>query len=521
MANTDTQGMNTVVDLWDAQTGTNVLASADVSNAVPVSGPSYAPLVDPSGRYVIFLSYATNLTTNALTGGCHLYCRDTELDSTVLVDANTNGVGVGVDPAGYPDFCPGSRLLTFESDDAQDRNHYMNVLVCNLQSNATELASIQSPAISSQSPDGPSVLSSTAAVSLNGQYVAFASDADNLVPNDTNGFREVFVRDLNAGTNILVSADTNGLPAAGVSSEASISGNGQYVVFSSSAASLAPGDANNAVDVFERNLQLGTTTLVSENLSHQGSGNGVGSGSSGSFASQWGWSFSADGSLLVYQTSAAIVAMDTNLVNDVYLYAVVAKTNLLVSQNLTGTGAGDGASDSPVISPDGRFVAYRSAADNLVPGDSNGVPDVFIYDRTIGTTTLVSPSQFGTGSGDNRSLLPLFSGDGQTLVFESAASDLVTNDWNRTSDLFALNLYEAGLSSTYYIQIVPLVAPGLNPTLTWPVQPGKTYQVQFKNNLTDPAWQTLPGNVSILGNTGSFTDPTPPSGQRFYQIVGQ
>jgi hypothetical protein len=149
------------------------------------------------------------------------------------------------------------------------------------------------------------------------------------------------------------------------------------------------------------------------------------------------------------------------------------------------------------------------------------VPDVFIYDRTSGVTTLLSASQFGNGSGDNRSLMPIFSGDGQTLVFQSAASDLVTNDWNRASDVFAFNLYDAGLISTFHVQISPITSLMQNPTLVWPVQSGKTYQVQFKNNLTDPSWLTLPGNVTILGNTGYFTDPAPDAAQRFYQIVGQ
>jgi Tol biopolymer transport system component len=652
VANNGTTGLSTVVDLWDALTGTNLLVSADVSNAAPVSGSSYAPLVDQGGRYVAFLSNSTNLTSNVLVGDCHLYYRDTQAGSTVLVDADTNGVGVGVNPETYPGLSSDGQSLAFESDNAQDLNHYMNVLVCNLQSNVNELVSIQNVTISSRSPDGPSILSSTIPVSMNGQYVAFASEADNLVSNDVNGFRDVFVRDLNAGTNILVSADTNGLPAAGVSSEASISSDGRYVVFSSSAASLVSGDTNNSVDVFERDLQNGTTTLVSVNMNGQGPGNSnsyspilggdgrfvlfrsqsqnlasgsfgngisnlflrdlqvgtnyaltaAGSGTgissaamtpdghyvafigtiagssstylyvwdsqlamlvytnttaglvqvaispdgqrlaygtatglfiadrnnpannatigSGSFATQWGWNFSADGSLLVYETSAAVAALDTNTVKDVYLYDVLAKTNYLISHNLDGSAAGDGASDSPVISPDGRFVAYRSSAGNLVPGDGNGVPDVFIYDRTNGATTLLTASLFGNRSGDNRSLSPFFSGDGRTLVFQSAASDLVTNDENRASDLFAFNLYAAGMIPAFYIQAIPGASPDQNPTLVWPVLSGKTYQVQFKNNLTDSVWQTLPGNVTILGSTGYFTDSTPVTGQRFYQIVG-
>ena len=657
VANHSSTGMNTVIYLWDALAGTNLLVSADVNNAAPVSGNSYAPLVDPTGRYVFLLSNSTNLTANTLSGDCHLYCRDTQAGTTILLDANNSGVGVGVNAAGYPKLCPGAQLLAYESANVGDRNHDMDILIDNLQSNSAELVSVQNPAITSQSPDGQSILSATAAVSMNGRYVAFASDADNLVAGDTNGYRDVFVRDLISGTNILVSANSNGLPAAGVSSEQSISRDGRYVVFSSSAADLVPGDANNSVDVFERDLQNGMTTLVSMNMNGTGSGNsnsyapimssdgrfvlyqslsqnlaagsfGSGvpnlflrdlqlgtnyaltassssiggvysaamtpdghyaafignlSGSASSFsyfyvwdsqlvalvytnsasnlqkivispdgqrlaystatglfiadranptnnatigtgsfnASQWSGNFSSDGSLLVFNSVTAIAGTDTNGVMDVYLYDVLARTNYLISHDLYGTGVGDAASDSPVISPDNRFVAFRSAADNLVPGDNNGVPDVFIYDRTNGSTTLLTASVSGNGSAANRSLLPQFSGDGQTLVFESAASDLVTNDWNRASDVFAFNLYAAGMISTFYVQISPSSSPNQKPTLIWPVQSGKSYQVQFKNNLTDPAWQTLPGSVTILGSTASFTDPTPAKEQRFYQIVGQ
>ncbi len=660
VANIDAQDLNTVVDLWDASTGTNQLVSADVNGAAPVSGSSYAPLIDPGGRYVVFLSTSTNLTANPLMGDCHLYCRDMQAGSTVLVDADANGVGMGVNSETYPSLSPDARFLAYESAAASDRNQHMNVLVYDLQSNVTEMVSIQNPVISSRRRTARAYLSSTAPVSLNGQYVAFASEADNLVANDTNALRDVFVRDLSAGTNFLISADTNGLPAAGVSSEASISGDGRYVVFSSSAANLVPGDANNSLDVFERDLQSGTTALVSANVNGLGPGNSnscspllssdgrfvlyrsqaqdlapgsfgsgitnlflrdlllgtnyaltaastgvgvasaamtpdghyiafigkiagssstylyvwdsqmamlvytnttaqlvqvtispdgqrlaystgtgistmgfyiadraisannstVGTGGIGSFLTQGGWNFSADGNLLVYETSAAIASMDTNNLKDVYLYDVLAQTNFLVSHNLSGNGAGDGASDSAVFSPDGRFVAYRSAADNLVPGDSNGVPDVFIYDRSSGATMLLTASRFGDRSADNRSLMPVFSGDGQTLLIQSAASDLVTNDVNRASDLYAFNLYAAGMIPIFSVQVDPGASPNQNPTLIWPVQTGKSYQVQFKNNLTDPAWQTSSGNMTILGGTGYFTDSTPVAGQRFYQIVG-
>jgi hypothetical protein len=211
----------------------------------------------------------------------------------------------------------------------------------------------------------------------------------------------------------------------------------------------------------------------------------------------------------------------TNGAGDVYVYDVMAKTNQLVSNNLTGLGGGNGASDSPVMSPDGRFVAYRSFASNLVEGDTNGVPDLFIYDRSSGTTTLLSSSLSQGGSGANRSAEPCFSPDGQTLVFQSAAFDLVTHDFNLSGDIFAFNLFGGGLIPVFYVQTLPgPPASATSPTLVWPVLSGKTYQLRYKNSLSDPAWQPLPGNITVLGNTAHFTDSNPMSGARFYWIEG-
>ena len=130
--NTDASGVNTLVYLWDAQTGTNVLVSADVNGAAPVYGNSYAPLVDSSGRYVAFLGDSTNLTTNMLAGYWHMYCRDTLAGTTVLLDSDANGVGVGVNPEGYRSWSQDARFLAFECPNLGDRNHYQDIFVSDL-----------------------------------------------------------------------------------------------------------------------------------------------------------------------------------------------------------------------------------------------------------------------------------------------------------------------------------------------------------------------------------------------------
>ena len=141
---------------------------------------------------------------------------------------------------------------------------------------------------------------------------------------------------------------------------------------------------------------------------------------------------------MVYSTTNAQIALDTNGVADVYLYDFVTQSNFLVSQS-NPPGAANGPSDSPVISNDGRFVAYRSTATNLALGATNGLPNVFLYDRQTGTTTLLSANATGM-AGNNRSFTPQFSGDGQTVVFQSWASDLIAQDFNQVNDLFGVRI---------------------------------------------------------------------------------
>jgi Tol biopolymer transport system component len=230
-----------------------------------------------------------------------------------------------------------------------------------------------------------------------------------------------------------------------------------------------------------------------------------------------GLQFSGDSRFLVYATTNSQAALDTNGVADVYLYDFVTSSNFLVSQG-NPPGAASGPSDSPVISNDGRFVAYRSTATNLVANATNGLPNVFLYDQQTGTTTLLSTNASGT-AGNNRSFAPQFSGDGQTVVFQTWASDLVTQDFNQVNDLVAVKIATSNPTPVFVGQMVFAPATLQSPTLTWPAELGKTYQVQFKNSPTDAVWQTLSGNTWVSGNRGYATDLAPNASRRFYRVV--
>jgi hypothetical protein len=157
-------------------------------------------------------------------------------------------------------------------------------------------------------------------------------------------------------------------------------------------------------------------------------------------------------------------------------------------------------------------VAFRSSATNLVGWamDTNGMPDIFLYDRLTGVNTLLTIDRLGGGA-DNRSMMPVFSGDGQTLAVQSWASDFVSGDFSHNGDVFAYTLLTVSLVSD--------PNPGQGPWLWWPVMPGKSYRVQSKTSLTDPDWQDVSGSIGIEGTKAFLQDLNPSVRQKFYRVV--
>ena len=207
--------------------------------------------------------------------------------------------------------------------------------------------------------EGPSI-------SAHGRFVAFYSSAANLVGSDTNGARDVFVRDRKTGKTTRVSVNSHGAQANGESFAAPISADGRFVAFLSSASNLVGGDTNGARDVFVRDRKAGKTRRVSVD-SHGAQGNGD------SFIP----SISADGRFVAFYSDAAnLVAGDGNAAGDGFVRDRKAGRTKRVSVASHGTQGND-TSFPPSISADGRFVAFTSLANNLVAGDTNGASDIF------------------------------------------------------------------------------------------------------------------------------------------------
>lgn len=249
-------------------------------------------------------------------------------------------------------------------------------------------------------------------VSADGRFAAMLS-AYALTPGDSNGVPDVYVCDRLTWTFERVSVAADGGLANGASERPSISGDGRYVAFASAATNLVAGDTNGAVDVFVRDRQTGTTVRASV-----GPGGAQVSGISRQPV------LSADGTVVAFVSGAfQLVADDANGASDVFVRDLVAATTTRVSVR-TGGGEAELESSGPVLSGDGRVVAFTSTASNLVAGDTNGAPDVFVHDRTSGVTERVSVSSTG-GEGDGSSYGAAVSFDGRFVAFGTNATNLV------------------------------------------------------------------------------------------------
>jgi Tol biopolymer transport system component len=677
---------NASVRVWDAQTGSNFLASVNLGGGVSTNSLSHSPAMSSDGRYVAFMSDATNLVGNAISNGFHVYLRDLQSNTTLLVGADTNGVGSTDFEGATPSLSADGAFVVFSGLDgklvAGDNNNALDVFLRNTLSGTTELISQRDPTVVPRSGNAVSMYSQLS-LSEDGQRIAFVSHASDLIPNDSNKTMDVFVYDLTTASNRLVSIGMDGMSArSGWSANPAISGDGRFVAFVSTATNIAPLANNQRSQIFRHDLQTGSNILVTVNSIGTQAGTGASSlprisqdgryityqtsaanlgGAAGVYrfdadlrtnvylpSSVVGLapSLSRDGRRVayplvsqqvrvrdlvngtdVYTTSSAVssatlspegtrllyrfgnllaaadlagnsnlisfystnsiqspaqwsrserffafvtasnaVPADGNGLSDVYLYDLIGRTLTLISVDASLSSTGNGPSDSPAVSGDGRFVVFRSFATNLVPGISNS-PNIFLHDRLAGSNTLLTVAS-GLPSWTSWASRPVVSANSRTAAFQSWSSGLITNDLNRAQDVLIavvaaaqdsdgdgitdawtqqyfghptgqasdfsraeddadgdgmtnLQEYTAGTNpldpaSLFRTTIVLVVATN-RAELSWPAASDRGYRVQYKNDLSDPAWQDAPGTVSVSGNRGSyFAVPNLP--RRYYRV---
>jgi Tol biopolymer transport system component len=317
------------------------------------------------------------------------------------------------------------RFVAFESRATNlvggDTNGQQDIFVRDRLLAVTERVSVGA---SGQEANGPS---RWPALSTDGRYVAFASQANNLVGGgDTNNAWDVFVRDRQVGTTERVSvygvagqgnADSgSGAWGGGTYHAIAISGDGRYVAFSSAATNLVSGDTNGVTDVFVRDRLAASTERVGEAAITP--------------------ALNGDGRYVAFASCWPLVSDDTNSLWDVYVRDRETSAVERISVS-TRSGQGNANSFVPSVSSDGRYVAFESYADNLVGGDTNAACDVFLRDRTMATTTLVSVGMGGQQANGNSQNYPSSVSDhARYVALTSVATNLVGDDTNSSPDVF-------------------------------------------------------------------------------------
>lgn len=388
---------------------------------VQANDSSTGAIISKDGNSVFYMSRATNLEAGDTNGFNDVIKRNLVADTTSILSKSSLGVlGNGTS---YPiSVSSDGRYVVFYSaasnlvsDD--DNNGTDLFLLDQVDSSVVRLAIETSRANSNGSVTGGFVISET------GQYVAYSSDATNLVANDTNSFTDVFMYNRATGGQELISKSSAGIQGNNLSANPRISDEGRFVVYRSLASNLVAGDGNAKNDIFYHDRTTGETLLISESLT----------GTTGNDESLVA-DISSDGSFVVFDSKATdLVLGDTNGRSDIFLWTKVSGAVEKISINGSNQNP-NGDSSNPKISANGRYIAYQSAATDLVIGDTNGRIDVFVYDLDLNTTQKVSVSTDGVQANAD-CVVSDISWDGRYVLFTSTANNL-DMDTNTAKDLF-------------------------------------------------------------------------------------
>ncbi len=424
-------------------------------------GAGFRPAVSADGRYVAFLSDADNLTPLGGNGHQQVYLRDRLTGNVELISVATDGsLGDGDAISGVwppwptpPVITPDGRFVAFHSNATNlvpgDTNGIWDVFVRDRQSGTTERVSLRD-----DGGQNTGTYSGGPSISADGRFVAFYC-RNALTPNDFSLFTQVYLRDRQNQTTELISVNTSGVAGLLESFDPSITPDGRYVSFHSLSTDLVAGDTNNAEDVFVRDRQSGTTELVSK-ASNGALGNGP------SFFS----SISADGRYVAFASGATNLVPADNKPSgktaDVYVHDRQTGRTERVSVSSAGvegdqnSESGTGYDGTVWISDDGRYVAFYSFSTNHVPNDTNGFADVFVHDALLGITEMVDIATDGT-QGDFGATTVQLAGNGRYAAFQSESSNFIPGDpgggaflRDRGPDIGVLSL-AAGVQSNFQI----------------------------------------------------------------------
>lgn len=416
----------------------NFITRASIaSNGAQANWHSYPGGLSADGRYVVFESEASNLVAGDTGGYSDIFVHDLSTRTTTRVSVSSSGQQAN-GHSNLPSISADGRFVVFESDANNlvngDNNNLSDIFLHDRQNQTTILVSV--------GPNGQPLpgASQEPAISPDGRFVSFNAINSGVQVGILRSYNDIFLYDRDSGYSELVSVGFDGLPVNRWSGQvrypSAVSSNGDFVAFISQATNLVPTGYLGAWQVFVRNRQNQTTSMVSVDSQ----GNPAIHPSEGSDFNHARPVISSDGRYIAFAShSNNLVPGDTNQGWDIFVRDQSENKTTRVSVSSNGVQANYGSSDygsvTPSMSSDGRFVAFASVANNLIVGDVNNSIDVFIHDQLFGTTKLVSINSQGV-LGNISSADPHLSGDGRYISFASVATNLIGNDTNNAMDVF-------------------------------------------------------------------------------------
>lgn len=434
---------NGSTDVFVTEVSSGTITRISLSSPVTIGNAfSDDPEVSDDGRWVAFESDATNLVSGDSNGSTDVFLYDRDLDVMARISVSSAGVQAG---GSSPSMSADGRYIAFESSGAlitSDTNGWTDVYVYDRETDTLERVSLSSAGVQGNSA------SFAPAISSDGRYVAFLSSATNLVSGLTVSRNRAYVYDRTTDQVEHVSVGTDGDPNARIESIA-LSGDGQVVALESGATDLVAGDTNAKIDIFVYDRGSGTTERVSVSSDEaEAIGPNISPLSSAP-------TLSADGRYVAFQSFATnLVTGDTNAEVDIFVRDRSLGTTERVSVTSAGAQAA-GGSDSASISADGRYVAFRSSATDLVAGDTNALSDVFVHDRDTDGIERVSITSAGAQVSDGDSYSPTIARNGSSVVFASVSGVLAGSVSNDGQVFFHA-----------LVNIDPVVTPTPSPTPT-------------------------------------------------------
>lgn len=481
---------------------------------------AYSVGISNTGRYVVFSSEATNLVNGDTNGHRDVFLRDRDTDADGIYDepgfVKTTRISKGLNrlqanaDSWEVSISGGGRYIAYSSDAnnlvPNDTNGVRDAFVYDRITRVTRRVSVEDT--TNPGNGNGNAQSDQPFISTNGRYVVFRSFASDLVLNDNNLKADIFLRDTATNRTYRVSLADDESEANDESTTATISANGQFIAFASRATNLAGADANGSGwDVFIREWVAGSTTLVS--LTNNDLGD------------SYSPYISGNGRFVTFASRATSLdaAGETDSDADIFVYDRMGPPFISrVSVNFFGDLAANGDSFTPSITYDGRYIAFASEANNLdvhLP-DLNARRDIYVTDRTLGLTGVfdygltqrVSLSYTG-GEPNEWSFVPVIAPLGNHVAFVSEASNLVTNDTNSAWDVFAFNSQR---NIPIFLSIPANIPGGVGDIVTVPVifnQNGQnidttTFSIDF-DHLCLEFDKNLPGAVTFTVSADFIT----------------